>query len=59
MIMSSIARVAVVASSRSPLEAMTGLWTQLSASFYRFLEELPERCEDVDLEVLKRVPVPV
>jgi hypothetical protein len=59
MIMSSIARAAVAASSRSPLESMTDFWVGLSASFYRFLEELPERCEDVDPEVFKRVPVPV
>jgi hypothetical protein len=59
MIMSSIARAAVAGTSRSPLESMAGLWAQLTASFYMFLEELPEGFEDVDPEVFKRVPVPV
>jgi hypothetical protein len=59
MIMSSIVSAAVAASSRSPLESMTDFWAGLSARFYRFLEELPERSEDVDPEVFKRVPVPV
>ena len=59
MIMSSIARAAGVASDWNPLGSLLGLWQQLSASFYRFLEELPERSEDVDPEVFKRVPVPI
>jgi hypothetical protein len=41
---------------RRPLE---GLHSRLLSRFYRFLEELPERYEDVDPEVFKRVPVPI
>jgi len=41
------------------VELLTGLWHQLRARFYRFLEELPEKYQDVDPEVLKRVPVPI
>jgi len=59
MIMSSIARAAGVASDWNPLGSLLGLWQQLSASLYRFLEELPERCEDVDSEVFKRVTLPI
>jgi hypothetical protein len=59
MIMNSTARVAVAAPSRNSLESLTGFWAQLSARFYRFLEALPDRCDDVDLQVFKRVPVPV
>ena len=59
IVMSSTARAAVTASIQSPFESMTGLWARLLASFCRFLEELPERYEDVDPEVFKRVPAPV
>jgi hypothetical protein len=59
MIMGSIARADVAANRQNPLESMTGLWAQLSARLYRFLEQLPERYDDVDPEVFKRVPVPV
>ena len=55
--MSSIAQVAVSAPSLS--ESLTGLWAQLAAGFYRFVEKLPDDCEDVDPQVFKRVPVPV
>lgn len=34
-------------------------WSDVSARFYRFLEKLPEHHDDIDVEVLKRVPVPV
>jgi hypothetical protein len=34
-------------------------WSQVSAGFYRFLEQMPEGYEDVDPEVFKRVPVPI
>jgi hypothetical protein len=57
MTMSSIAQVAVSAPSLS--ESLTGLWAQLAAGFYRFVEKLPDDCEDVDPQVFKRVPVPV
>jgi hypothetical protein len=57
MIMSSIATAAFGASSRSPLESLTGLWAQLSARVYRFLAELSDHFEDVDPQVFKRVPV--
>jgi hypothetical protein len=57
MIMSSIAQVAVAAPSLS--ESLTGLWAQLAAGFYRFVEKLPDHSEEVDPQVFKRVPVPV
>jgi hypothetical protein len=33
--------------------------TRLRASFYKFLEQLPEHYQDIDPEVLKRVPAPI
>ena len=38
---------------------LPGIRSRLRASFYRFLEKLPEQHGDVDLEVLKRVPAPI
>jgi hypothetical protein len=34
-------------------------WSEVSARFYRFLEQLPEHHDDIDVDVLKLVPVPV
>jgi hypothetical protein len=59
MIMSSIASAAVEASNYNLVHAMAGLWAQLSARFYKFLEQLPESCGDVDPEVFKRASVPI
>ena len=41
------------------IEPLRGLWSQLRTGFYRFLEQLPEKYEDVDLDIFKRVPVPI
>jgi hypothetical protein len=41
------------------IDLVSGLWSQVSARFYRFLAMLPEGHEDVDPEVFKRVPVPI
>jgi hypothetical protein len=41
------------------LDTTTKFWLHVSARFYRMLEKLPEHHDDVDLEVLKRVPIPV
>ena len=38
---------------------LAGLRDRLRARFYRFLEQLPEHHQDVDPEVLKRVPAPI
>jgi len=38
---------------------LASLGTRLRARFYKFLEQLPEHYQDVDLEVLKRVPAPI
>jgi hypothetical protein len=39
--------------------AFAAFWLDIAARFYRFLNNLPERFDDVDPEVFKRVPVPV
>jgi hypothetical protein len=41
---------------RRPFE---GLCSRLQSRFFRFLNELPERYEDVDPEVFKRVALPI
>ncbi len=38
---------------------LAGLWISLRARFYKFLEQLPEHNQDIDPEVLKRVPAPI
>jgi hypothetical protein len=38
---------------------LAGLRTRLRARFYKFLEQLPEHYQDIDPEVLKRVPAPI
>jgi hypothetical protein len=43
----------------TPQRQLTGLGSRLRARFYRFLEKLPERHEDVDPEVFRRVPAPI
>ena len=60
-IMSTTASIAIGRTERhtEAVAPLSGLWQQLRARFYRFLEELPEKYEDVDLEVLKRVRVPI
>ena len=43
----------------TPERQWTSRVSRLRARFYRFLEKLPERHEDIDLETFKRVPAPV
>ena len=43
----------------TPHRRWTSLASRLRARFYRFLEKLPERHEDIDPEVFKRVPAPI
>ena len=59
--MSTTASLAIAGSERhaGSLETLTDFWSQVSARFYRFLEQMPDAYEDVDPEVFKRVPVPV
>jgi hypothetical protein len=38
---------------------LPGFRTRLRARFYKFLEQLPEHYQDIDPEVLKRVPAPI
>lgn len=47
--------VAVAVRQDRPLRPLAALW----GKFYRFLNQLPDRYEPVDPEVLKRVPVPI
>ena len=51
--------VAVAAPHARPHKSLAGLRELLRTKFYRFLQELPERYEPVDPEVLKRVPVAI
>jgi hypothetical protein len=51
--------VTVAAPLERPHRPLAGLRELLRTKFYRFLQELPERYEPVDPEVLKRVPVPI
>jgi hypothetical protein len=58
---SNMSAVIVLASglptrTRDPLARLS---SHLRAKFFRFLEQLPERHDDVDLEVFKRVPAPI
>jgi hypothetical protein len=58
--MSSVATAAIaVPVSPSTRGAFAAFWLDIAARFYRFLNNLPERFDDVDPEVFKRVPVPV
>jgi hypothetical protein len=58
--MSSVAIAAIAApDSLSVPNAFAEIWSDLLARFYRFLNNLPERFDDVDPEVFKRAPVPV
>jgi len=57
--MSTITSFAVAATADRPLKPLAGRRAHLARKFYRFLNQLPERYEPVDPEVLKRVPVPV
>lgn len=57
--MSTSANVAITEGHIGIIEPPRGLWSQLRAGFHRFLEQLPEKYEDVDLDILKRVPVPI
>jgi len=60
MIMST-ATIGIAASERHAATArlLARLGSRLSEAFYRFLEQLPKQRQDVDLEVFKRVPVPI
>jgi hypothetical protein len=60
-VMSAIAHPATAPSEphRAVTELVSDFWSHVSVRFYRFLEKLPEGHEDVDPEVLKRVPVPI
>jgi hypothetical protein len=42
-----------------PHVPLANVGSRLKARLYRFLGKLPERFEDVDPEVFKRVPTPV
>ena len=58
--MSSVATAAIaVPVSPSVRGAFAERWSDVATRFYRFLNNLPERFDDVDPEVFKRVPVPV
>jgi hypothetical protein len=59
--MSTSASLAIGGSERHAdrLGRLMELWSQVSARFYRLLEEMPEGYEDVDPEVFKRVPIPI
>jgi hypothetical protein len=56
-IMSTVTSLAVAVAVRQdrPFRPLAAVW----GKFYRFLNQLPERYEPVDPEVLKRVPVPI
>ena len=60
MIMST-ATIGIAASERqaATVRLLARLGSRLSEAFHGFLEQLPERRQDVDLEVFKRVPVPI
>jgi len=51
--------IAVGEGYATPQRQWTGLRSRLRARFYRFLEKLPERHEDIDPEVFRRVPAPI
>ena len=57
----STATIGIAASERHAATArlLAGLGSRLSEAFLRFLEQLPKQRQDVDLEVFKRVPVPI
>jgi hypothetical protein len=59
--MSTAATLAITAGDRyaSPIKPVVEFALRLREKFFRFLRELPEGHEDVDPEVLKRVPVPI
>jgi hypothetical protein len=59
--MSTTASLAIAGSERHTggLDPLTEFWSQVSARFYRFLEQMPDGYEDVDPEVFKRVPFPI
>jgi hypothetical protein len=40
-------------------EVFAEIWSQNSVRFCRFLNNLPDRVDDINPEVFKRVPVPV
>jgi hypothetical protein len=60
MIMST-ATIGIAASERhaATVRLLARLGSRLSEAIYRLLEQLPEQRQDVDLEVFKRVPVPI
>jgi hypothetical protein len=57
----STATISIATSERhtATVRLLARLGSRLSEAFYRFLEKLPEQRQDVDLEVFKRVPVPI
>ena len=57
----STATIGIAAGERhaSTVRLLARLRSRLSEAFYRFLEQLAEQRQDVDLEVFKRVPVPI
>jgi hypothetical protein len=59
--MRTAATLAIAADDRyaSPTKPLVEFSLQLRERFFRFLRELPERYEDVDPEVFKRMPVPI
>ena len=57
--MSATATLATAESEPHVLELVSDFWSWVSVRFYRFLEEVPEGHEDIDLEVFKRVAAPI
>jgi hypothetical protein len=51
--------IAVGERHATPQRQWTSFGSRLRARFYRFLEKLPERHDDIDLEVFKRVSAPI
>jgi len=41
------------------LDSAEALFADLSQRLYRFFVNLPDRFDDVDMDVFKRVPVPI
>ena len=59
--MSIIASIAIpqIEDANVPLGPLTELWPDVRTRFFRFLEKLPDAHDDIDLEVFRRVPVPI
>ena len=53
-----LARTSVEADHSLPEAGRPSLWGQFKSQFYRFLERLPEGHSGVDVDALRRFPVP-